>query len=124
MLRSTFTGETMIFKNDKGFYSTSISKKIRNADGTDGGYDNAYLNVNFTHKVDIPNQTKINITNGWLSFNKFKDKDGNNRTTFNIVVSDFTPVDNPNVIGAQKSAQNTTKPSEDFGISDNDDLPF
>lgn len=124
MLRSTFTGETMIFKNDKGFYSTSISKKIRNADGTDGGYDNAYLNVNFTKKVDIPNQTKINITNGWLSFNKFKDKEGNNRTTFNIVVSDFTPVDNPNVIGAQKVAQNTAKPSEDFGISDNDDLPF
>lgn len=116
MLRNTFTGETMIFKNDKGFYSTTISKKVRNADGTDGGYDNAYLNVNFTKKVDIPNKTRINVKNGWLSFNKFTDKDGKNRTTFNLVINDFAPVDNPNVIGA--------KPSEDVFEADSDDLPF
>ena len=42
MLKSNFTGETMIFKNDKGFYATSISKTKKNPDGSTG-YDNAYI---------------------------------------------------------------------------------
>ena len=28
MINTNITGETMIFKNDKGFYSTSMSKKM------------------------------------------------------------------------------------------------
>ena len=51
MLKSNFTGETMIFKNDKGFYATSISKTKKNPDGSTG-YDNAYINVSFRKGVD------------------------------------------------------------------------
>lgn len=123
MLRTNISGETMIFKNDKGFYSTSISKKIKNPDGTDGGYDNAYLNVNFTHKTDIPNQTRINVTNGWLSFNKYTDKDGVNRTTFNLVISEFTPIGG-NTKTTAKTTEKVKDNSEVIGASDDDDLPF
>lgn len=60
------TGETMIFKNDKG-YSTTISKK--NEDGT---YENMFISVNFKGNAEIENKTKINIKNGFLSFYKNK----------------------------------------------------
>lgn len=57
------TGETFIFKNDKGAYSTSISKK--NEDGT---YENMRISVNFRKGIELENKTKINVTNGFLSF--------------------------------------------------------
>ena len=56
MLNSNFSGETMIFKNDKGFYSTTLSKK--NQDGT---YANAYISVGFRKGVDIPNNKRVEI---------------------------------------------------------------
>lgn len=57
------TGEIFIFKNDKGAYSTSISKK--NEDGT---YENMRISVNFKKGTELENKTKINVTNGFLSF--------------------------------------------------------
>lgn len=57
------TGEIFIFKNDKGAYSTSISKK--NEDGT---YENMRISVNFRKGTELENKTKINVTNGFLSF--------------------------------------------------------
>ena len=75
------TGETTIFKNDKGFYSTGISNK--NMDGT---YENAYISVQFKKGTEIENKTKINITNGFMSF--FKGQDG--KPVFKIVVLEFT----------------------------------
>ena len=52
-------GETMIFANEKGGYSTTVSNK--NQDGT---YDNMYIAVNFKKGIALENQTKIDITNG------------------------------------------------------------
>jgi hypothetical protein len=73
------TGETMIFKNDIG-YSTSISNKKE-----DGTYENMSISVNFRKGVEIPNKTKINITDGFLSFYKTK----NDEKRLKLVVMDF-----------------------------------
>ena len=61
-------GKTMIFKNDRG-YSTTISNKKE-----DGSYENMFIPVNFKKGIEVPNKTKIDVKNGFLSF--FKTKDG------------------------------------------------
>lgn len=63
------TGQTMIFKSEKGTYSTSISNKKE-----DGTYENMKIQVNFRKGIELDNKTKINILNGFLSF--WKNKDG------------------------------------------------
>ena len=63
MINTNITGETMIFKNDKGFYSTSMSKKM-----VDGTYQSTYIPVQFKKGVGVENETTINITKGFLSF--------------------------------------------------------
>lgn len=77
--------ETMIFKNDIG-YSTSISRKKE-----DGSYENMFIPVNFKKGVEVENKTKINITNGFLSF--YKTKEG--LAKIKLVVMEFTTEDNP-----------------------------
>lgn len=62
------SGQTMIFKGEYG-YSTSISKK--NEDGT---YDKMYLSIQLPKGIELENKTKINITNGFLTF--YKNKEG------------------------------------------------
>lgn len=61
------SGETMIFSNDKGF-STTISNKKE-----DGTYENMFIPVNFRKDISVPNKTKINVLDGFLSFYKTKD---------------------------------------------------
>lgn len=85
-MKSQFTGETMIFRNDdKGFpiYKTSLGSK-----NAQGEWDNAYIDVKFKKGVEVGNKQKINIINGFLSFRKWG-KDGKNFTTWEIVVTDF-----------------------------------
>lgn len=74
------TGETMIFKNQNGSYSTTISNKKE-----DGTYENMYLAVNFRKGTEIENKTKINILDSFMSF--YKDKNGLPR--LKIVVMEF-----------------------------------
>lgn len=62
------TGQTMIWKNDIG-YSTTISNKNK-----EGKWENMYIAVQLPKDVELENQTKINITKGFLSF--FKSKEG------------------------------------------------
>lgn len=95
------TGETTIFKNEKGFYSTGISNKL-----LDGTYENAYIQVQFKKGVELENKTKINITNGFLTF--WKPQDG--KPIFKIMVLDFTQVGD--------AAEDTAT------AFDNNDLPF
>lgn len=116
MLNSNFSGETMIFKNDKGFYSTSISK--RNQDGT---YANAYISVGFRKGVDLPNKTKINIKNGFLTFDQYDRADGTKATNLKLFISDFETA------GGEKQPAKQNKGSEDiiFGKGqDEDSFPF
>ena len=83
MLKINATGETMIFRNefnDRVSYSTTLGKKLQ-----DGTYDNAFISVKFKKGVDIPNRTKINITNGWLTFWKTKE----DKPMFEIFANEF-----------------------------------
>lgn len=114
MLNSNFSGETMIFKNDKGFYSTTLSKK--NQDGT---YANAYISVGFRKGVDLPNKTKINIKNGFLTFDQYDRADGTKATNLKLFVSDFETA-------GQKTSAKVNKGSENefFGADSEEDLPF
>lgn len=114
MLKSKFEGETMVFKNDKGFYSTSISQKK-----IDGSYENGYFSLNFKKGVDIPNKTKINVKNGWLKFYKYQNKStGKEDTSWQIFVNDFDIVGNNSTPVKAKAQQ------DDFIADDSDDLPF
>lgn len=93
------TGETMIFKNDIG-YSTSISNKKE-----DGTYENMSISVNFRKGVELENKTKINITDGFLSFYKTK----NDEKRLKLVVMEFDTEELPFT-----EVENITR----------DDLPF
>lgn len=96
------TGENVIiFKKDKGNYTTSISNKL-----LDGTWQNAPILVQFKKGTELENKTKINITNGFMSF--FKGQD--DKPVFKIVVLEFTQVGD--------SAEET---SANFS---SDDLPF
>lgn len=92
------TGEMMIFSNDKGF-STSISNKKE-----DGTYDNMFIAVNFRKGVSVENKSKINVTNGFLSF--YKTKDG---------------LAKPKIVIMEFEGQNSTNNNE---VIAEDDLPF
>lgn len=92
------TGEMMIFSNDKGF-STSISNKKE-----DGTYDNMFIAVNFKKGVSVENKSKINVTNGFLSF--YKTKDG---------------LAKPKIVIMEFEGQNNTSNNE---VIVEDDLPF
>lgn len=76
------TGETMIFKNDIG-YSTSISNKKE-----DGTYENMPISVNFRKGIEVPNKTKINILDGFLSFYKTK----NDEKRLKLIVLSFEQI--------------------------------
>lgn len=110
-------GETLLFKNDFGF-STSISNK--NPDGT---YENMAISVQF-RKGDmdaqrIPNKTKINIKNGFLTFYKST----NGMPKIKVVVLDYEVLGDIN-----KNSDSYDDPfvaSQEVTVNyDDDDLPF
>lgn len=109
MLNSKFSGETMIFKSDKGFYSTSLSTKQ-----ADGSYKNKYINVGFKKGVNIPNKTKINIKNGWLTFDFYTNKEGKEESVFKIFVSEYEAA----------GVQNNSEVISSKTVTTDDDLPF
>lgn len=73
------TGETMIFKNDRG-YSTTISNKKE-----DGTYENMFITVNFRKGIELENKTKINILDSFLTF--YKTREGLSK--IKLVIMDF-----------------------------------
>lgn len=82
------TGETIIFKNERG-YSTSISNKKE-----DGSYENVSIAVNFKKGVEVDNKAKIYISDGFLSF--YKTKDG--LPKIKLVVMGFENLNNKNEV--------------------------
>lgn len=99
------SGETMIFKNDRG-YSTTISNKKE-----DGSYENMFIPVNFRKGTELPNKTKINVINGFLSF--YKTKDG--LPKIKLVIMDFQAEE---IYIPNDEEQNL------FEITSDSDLPF
>ena len=73
----------MIFVNDKGFYSMSVSRKTES-----GEYENAYFPVMFKKDVKVENKTLIKINDAWLSFYK-TEKDSKKYTNFYVFINDF-----------------------------------
>lgn len=96
-------GEVTIFKNEQGNYSTSISNKKE-----DGTYENMYISVQFKKGVVIPNKTKIDVDNGFLSF--FKTKEGMPKVK--LVITEFT------------SELETQDTAEFITIDSTENLPF
>lgn len=78
------SNNTMIFAkeyNGKMFYRAGLSRKK-----DDKTYENGYIDVKLPKDVELADKTKINITKGFLSFYKSKDK----KDIFYIVVQEFT----------------------------------
>lgn len=97
-------GKTMIFKREyegKSFYSTNISNKDIN-----GEYTNMYISVQLPKGTELDNQTKVNITKGFISF--YKNKNG-------LAVPKFV---------IQEFETEETKQNDDFEIMQEDMLPF
>ena len=101
------SGTMRIYKsefNGRETYSTTICKKDQF-----GNYENFYISVQFPQGTMIENNSKINVTKGFLSF--FKTKQG--LPKIKAVVQEFEEVEQE-----QAPAQNY---QENYY---NDDLPF
>lgn len=112
-------GETMIFKNEYG-YSTTISNKKQ-----DGTYENMSIPVQFkkddVEAQNIPTKTKINITNGFLTF--YIGKVGNEEIKkVKAVILDYE------IIKKNEEVDNYQDPFVNIdnkeSIPSDDDLPF
>lgn len=105
------SGSMRIFRKDyEGsiFYSTTISKKDEF-----GNYENLYINVQLPKDIALDNNTKINVTRGFLSF--YKTKEG--LPKIKVVVQAFG-LEN-------KVTEDTRIPTEYFPIEEySSDLPF
>lgn len=110
-------GEILLFKNDFGF-STSLSNK-----NMDGSYENMAISVQF-RKGDmeaqrIPNKTKINIKNGFLTFYKST----NGMPKVKVVVLDYDVLGDIN--RNSDSYEDPFLASQEVTVDySNNDLPF
>lgn len=102
------TGETTIFKNDNGSYSTSISNKTM-----DGKYEYMSISVTLKKGIEIENKTKINILDGFLSF--YKTKDGLPKIKLVIMDFEYLMVDALKIMKGEDKA---------FEVDNTDELPF
>lgn len=96
MLKTSVTGETMIFAKEfttstgdykRMRYRASIGKKDK-----EGEWDNGFIDVQFKKGVKIPDRSKIDIRNGWLTF--WKNSQG--FPVWYIFVNEFDFVDGEN----------------------------
>lgn len=105
--------EVMIFRYDGEYganYSIGLSKKDK-----EGNYEKGYMPCKFKKGVDIPNKTKIKITNAWLTFNQ-KDK----KTFSYIFISDYELLDETTEEPKQKAVDSVK--FDDIEVDDI--LPF
>ena len=104
----TVTGDAMVFVTEFDWgkaYSVGLSKKK-----DDGTYDRAYFKARFKKDVSLENMTKIDIKNGWLSFDV--DKNDPKKKYPYLFIGEFTS-DAPEVPQGFEYAQITE-----------DELPF
>lgn len=116
--------------------TTTISKK-----DTEGNYINATIEVKLVgneeqqakfkkavDKMDVSHAYPIDITEGFLSFRKYQDKEGNNRVVWQLVVLNCL-FDSPIEIKNKKESKKTEKKSKKSKQApaaeiDEDELPF
>lgn len=108
MLKISVTGDCMIFRNEKDgkvWYNTQQSHK------KDGEWENGNIGIRFRKGVDIPNKTKITITEGWLDF--YLKNNSKYDTEKYIFCNAFESEDMPPKI-----------PEGFQALEDDDDIPF
>lgn len=72
------TGETRIFKDDRGIYKISICNKEINANGEEESIF-MRIHVGFRKGQEVKNKTKINIKDGFLTFFRMKTEEINEK---------------------------------------------
>ena len=80
------TGIMRIYRSEyegRATYSTTVSKKDQF-----NNYENLYLSVQLPKDVRLENNSKINVTKGFLSF--YKTKQGFSKVK--VVVQEFEPI--------------------------------
>ena len=99
--------DTMIFKKEhegKIYYRAGLSRKKQ-----DGSYEKGYIDVKLPKDVELDNQTKIDITKGFLSFYNYKDKEDKQHTIWYIVVQEYSKKNE------EKKQKNSKEVYEQFG---------
>ena len=117
--------DTTIYKKEyegKTYYRARISKKNQNNE-----YENGYIDIKLPKDTELEDKTKIDITKGFMSFYKTKDK----KDVFYIVVQEYSKKNAEEKQEIKEIKQeNSTKLYEDFGNQitveelDNMQLPF
>ena len=125
--------KTTIFKNDRGVYKATLSKKDTNENGEQ---ITRYMNIHvgFRKGVELKNKTKIKVNNGFLTF--FDVKTGNIKDNGKeevlrfpkIMIMDFEVLEDgvDENFHSKEYAQKDVDTNNEFDdfYSNNDELPF
>lgn len=122
-----------IFKNDRGVYKATLSKKDTNENGEQ---ITRYMNIHvgFRKGVELKNKTKIKVNNGFLTFFPIETgniKDNGKKEVLNflkIMIMDFEVLEDgiDENFHSKEYAQKDVNSNDDFDdfYSNNDELPF
>lgn len=125
--------KTTIFKNDRGVYKATLSKKDTNENGEQ---ITRYMNIHvgFRKGIELKNKTKIKINNGFLTFFPIETgniKDNGKKEVLNfpkIMIMDFEVLEDgvDENFHSKEYAQKDVNSNDDFDdfYSNNDELPF
>ena len=125
--------KTTIFKNDRGVYKATLSKKDTNENGEQ---ITRYMNIHvgFRKGIELKNKTKIKINNGFLTFFPIETgniKDNGKKEVLNfpkIMIMDFEVLEDgvDENFHSKEYAQKDVDTNDNFDdfYSNNDELPF
>ena len=125
--------KTTIFKNDRGVYKATLSKKDTNENGEQ---ITRYMNIHvgFRKGIELKNKTKIKINNGFLTFFPIETgniKDNGKKEVLNfpkIMIMDFEVLEDgvDENFHSKEYAQKDVDTNNEFDdfYSNNDELPF
>lgn len=108
-LKVHITGEATIYRNDKWGYPVYSAKLSTQVDGT-WIYD--YIQVKLPNGKELPDNTEININDGFFSF--FSKKDGTKEKYIKITSYDVI----------NQAIGEIDIPTDNLGNDSNEDLPF
>ena len=130
------SGEARILKDDRGVYKTTLATKVIDENGEEKTIFTK-VNVGLKKGVEVKNKTKINITNGFLTFFRIPTEetreDGTtiNKDFLKIVIMDFEILEEgvDEVMSSKpkktvKSNSNDDEMGEFYPTEDYSDLPF
>ena len=132
------SGEARILKDDRGIYKTTLVNTDINKETGEEEKMFMKINVGFKKGVEVKNKTKINITNGFITFFRIDTgeirEDGKPDYKYfpKLVIMDFEIVeDGIDEVYSSKSKKTIESDSNDNDISEfypdtysDDELPF